>query len=167
LSQGGWISDTPAVRGEKQWERYTNNNAGHLDWSAKTNDAEVRTPYISGASLVQTEGDLLVAAPGKVRGEKQWQAWAQDFVNWEDGQTGKAQTRIPYASTLQLEDVKGEKQWQGWAQSTIDALDYETNKSNTRIPYASNLQVSSVEDSEFSLLHVQTEEGDELIKLGL
>merc|ERR1712146_583451 len=43
---------------------------------------------------------LLSAAP-----EKEWQDWAQDFVDWEDNQTMMANTRLPYASTLlQLND---------------------------------------------------------------
>jgi len=37
----------------------------------------------------------LSAAP-----EKEWQQWAQDFVDWEDGQTDAANTRLPYASTF-------------------------------------------------------------------
>jgi hypothetical protein len=37
--------------------------------------------------------------------EKEWQQWAQDFVDWEDNQTDMANTRLPYASTLvQLEE---------------------------------------------------------------
>jgi len=39
-----------------------------------------------------------------VRGEKEWQLWAQEHVDWEDNQTSKANSRIPYASTLQLSD---------------------------------------------------------------
>jgi len=32
--------------------------------------------------------------------EKEWQQWAQDFVDWEDNQTLMANTRLPYASTF-------------------------------------------------------------------
>jgi len=97
-----WISDTPATRGEKQWERYTNNNAGHLDWTGKTNNYEVRTPYIHGAGLVQiSEEPEKKAAPAyPVRGEKEWQTWAQAHVDALDQTTGKANTRLPYVSTL-------------------------------------------------------------------
>lgn len=43
---------------------------------------------------------MLTAEP-----EKEWQAWAQDLVDWEDNQTDMANTRLPYASTLvQLEE---------------------------------------------------------------
>jgi hypothetical protein len=46
---------------------------------------------------------LIVADP-----ENQWQAWAQDFVDWEDNQTDMANTRLPYASTLlQLDESRG------------------------------------------------------------
>ena len=75
-----WVTDAPATRGEKQWERYTNNNADHIDWSPKTNEHEARGPYIGGAGLVQVSEDpkaddkkASVSRPaGPVRGEKQW-----------------------------------------------------------------------------------------------
>ena len=57
-------------------------------------------------------------APIVVRGEKEWQEWAQDLVDFEDKQTEISNTRIPYASTLlQLDSenapivVRGEKEW--------------------------------------------------------
>jgi len=58
----------------------------------------------------------LLQLGGVVRGEKQWQDWAQGLVDWEDNQTNRANTRIPYYSTLQLGEmtsgpVRGEKQW--------------------------------------------------------
>jgi hypothetical protein len=66
-----------------------------------------------------------------VRGEKEWQTWAQENVDGLDYQTGKANTRLPYASTVQLDsnlvqigDVRGEKEWQTWAQENVDGLDY-------------------------------------------
>jgi len=37
-----------------------------------------------------------------VRGEKQWQAWAQDLVDQLDRATLKANTRPPYQSELQM-----------------------------------------------------------------
>ena len=40
-----------------------------------------------------------------VRGEKNWQAWAQDLEDYGIQQENVANTRIPYASTLQLESV--------------------------------------------------------------
>ena len=54
-----------------------------------------------------------------VRGEKEWQTWAQENVDGLDYQTGKANGRLPYASEVQLnnliqlgeEDVRGEKDW--------------------------------------------------------
>jgi hypothetical protein len=81
-----------------------------------------------------------------VRGEKEWQAWAQDLNDWSDGQTLAANTRIPYQSALlQLEEkndpiiVRGEKEWQAWAQDLNDWSDGQTNAANTRIPYQSAL----------------------------
>ena len=54
-------------------------------------------------------------APIEVRGEKEWQAWAQDLVDYEDKQTEISNTRIPYQSYVQLEnapiEVRGEKEW--------------------------------------------------------
>ena len=32
----------------------------------------------------------------KVRGEKNWQSWAQDFVDWGDQQEDAANERYPY-----------------------------------------------------------------------
>ena len=41
-----------------------------------------------------------------IKGEKEWQTWAQDFVDWEDERTGVANARIPYQSTLvQTDDL--------------------------------------------------------------
>jgi len=64
---------------------------------------------------------------GIVRGEKQWQAWAQDLEDFSIKQTDVANRRLPYASTLQLGNletaegpVRGEKQWQAWAQDLED-----------------------------------------------
>ena len=62
----------------------------------------------------------LQAAPAwEVKGEKQWQDWAQFHVDFEDHQTDMANSRIPYQSALVgLNDpaaaganVRGEKQW--------------------------------------------------------
>jgi hypothetical protein len=72
---------------------------------------------------------------GTVRGEKEWQQWAQDNVDWLDNQTRKANERPPYNSTFVSFDlagasgpgmpelsgaVRGEKEWQGWAQDHVD-----------------------------------------------
>ena len=63
-------------------------------------------------TLLQLNKEDAKAAAGKlsrpagpIRGEKQWQDWAQDFNNWSDLRTMRANTRIPYNSTLQLEDI--------------------------------------------------------------
>ena len=88
---------------------------------------------------------------GGVRGEKEWQDWAQDHVDWLDNQTKQANTRLPYASTLQLGSletageqgvVRGEKEWQTWAQDLEDWGNTQTTRANTRLPYASTLQLS-------------------------
>jgi hypothetical protein len=105
----------------------------------------------------------LTAAP-----ENEWQAWAQDFVDWEDNQTDMANTRLPYASTLlQVDPGTGypntlaitagpnmgypglpsqsnltaapENEWQTWAQDFVDWEDNQTDMANTRLPYASTL----------------------------
>jgi hypothetical protein len=145
-AENEWVSDTPATRGEKQWERYNNSNSPHLDWSAKTNQYDVRAPYIGGAGLAQQQwsGD----SPAD-RGEKQWAVYnnseAYKNVNWDTN----VSSRRPYngaAGLVQAEGedkpshtVRGEKQWQQWAQDHVDAQDYQTAKANTRLPYKSTL----------------------------
>jgi hypothetical protein len=37
---------------------------------------------------------------GVVQGEKEWQGWAQNHVDWLDQRTEIASTRSPYVSTL-------------------------------------------------------------------
>ena len=60
----------------------------------------------TGFDLAGAKGPGLPAEPAgnkesaNPRGEKEWQQWAQDFVDWEDKQTEAANKRIPYASTL-------------------------------------------------------------------
>jgi hypothetical protein len=46
---------------------------------------------------------------GSVRGEKEWQGWAQDHVDWLDERTGVTQDRLPYFSTLsqKMSDEEG------------------------------------------------------------
>ena len=87
-----------------------------------------------------------------VRGEKQWNAWAQDLEDFGNKQTTVANTRLPYASTLQLEStvggdrkgpVRGEKQWNAWAQDLEDFGNKQTTVANTRLPYASTVQLDS------------------------
>ena len=108
--------------------------------------ANTRIPYHS--TLVGLD-----AGP-TVRGEKQWQDWAQDFVDWEDNRTAVANSRIPYHSTLLDLDadpawpVRGEKQWQTWAQEHVDWEDHQTDVANTRIPYHSNVQLSEDSDDD-------------------
>lgn len=57
-------------------------------------------------SLAGTKGPALPDLPAgnaptsPARGEKEWQQWAQDFVDWEDKQTDAANKRKPYVSTL-------------------------------------------------------------------
>jgi len=105
----------------------------------------------------------------KVRGEKQWQTWAQNLEDWGHTQEDVANTRIPYASTLiQTQSpfglagakgpampspqpkVRGEKQWQTWAQNLEDWGKTQEEVANTRIPYASTL-VQTNEQSPFGL----------------
>ena len=38
--------------------------------------------------------------PVIVRGEKEWQGWAGDLVDYADKQTTTANTRLPYHSTV-------------------------------------------------------------------
>lgn len=66
--------------------------------------ANTRIPYYSNVQIDEEKKDAKAAAPKyKVRGEKQWQKWAQDLIDHQDFLTKKANTRIPYKSTLQIE----------------------------------------------------------------
>jgi len=63
-------------------------------------DPKGEQAWLENASeLVQIQNE-----PIKVRGEKEWQAWAQDLNDWSDGQTDAANTRIPYNSAIQTSD---------------------------------------------------------------
>lgn len=56
--------------------------------------------------------------------------------------------------------IRGEKEWQNWAQELVDHEDYLTDVANRRIPYASTVQLE-----EQNLVHIQNEDGEELIKI--
>jgi len=107
-------------------------------------------------------------ASDKVRGEKQWQPNADTMEAYGDHSTQKANTRLPYASTLlgleeQKEEakkadakagaaaeakwsgpVRGEKQWQPWAGDQEDYILDATNAANKRLPYHSTLQMNNL-----------------------
>jgi hypothetical protein len=103
---------TPAQRGEDQWAVYRDRNmtvpdrTGASTWNGDWNN---RRPYIGAAGLVQLQGDEKKAAAAAplarpdvpVRGEKQWQDWAQAHVDALDHQTNTSQNRPPYKSTVQ------------------------------------------------------------------
>lgn len=137
-----WVSDPPAVRGEKQWERYNNSNSPHLDWSARTNQHEPRQPYYGGAGLVQKRWTSDTPAQ---RGEKQWAYYNNansDNFDYEMDWSTNVWNRRPYkgaaglaqedpapataAPTLSRPDVpvRGEKEWQQWAADHVEALDH-------------------------------------------
>ena len=63
-----------------------------------TSDASVMKPLHVQSAEVSSTGY-------PVRGEKEWQAWAQDLEDYGIQQEMVANTRIPYASTLQLDEV--------------------------------------------------------------
>jgi len=106
---------TWTVRGEKTWQQWAGDNAEYEDGQAAT--ANARPPYNSTIQLEDDVDTLAADLPGTARGEKQWQNWAQGHIDALDNQTDKANSRIPYASTLQLsaEDpawpLRGEKEW--------------------------------------------------------
>lgn len=74
-----------------------------------------------------------------MKGEKEWQAWAQDLNDWSDGQTTAANTRIPYQSAMQLDEDE----------------DYDLEETTlTNVPH------------NFKFIQVKgAEEGDELVKI--
>ena len=98
--------------------------------------------------------DLVQLDQEKVRGEKQWNAWAQDLENYGIKQETKANTRLPYFSTLQISEepaqkprtdkgpVRGERDPIVTANMLEGFGDYHTGKANSRIPYQSTLQLN-------------------------
>jgi len=88
---------------------------------------------------------------------------AQNINDWSDGQTEKANTRLPYQSTAQVSGpnkyglagkggpaqpspqpfVRGEKQWMDNAQNIGDWGENQMEIANARIPYWSTIQVES------------------------
>ena len=98
-----------------------------------------QSPY-GVASDATGQGPAYPSPQPFVRGEKQWMDNSQNINDWSDKQTTKANTRLPYQSTVQLEGiakyglagvggpaypspqpfVRGEKQWTTNAQSIND-----------------------------------------------
>jgi hypothetical protein len=133
--QLGWENDTPSVRGQKQWDNYEHKNVANPNTGTRAPYHSSNTQLISLedtanrlAYYIQLDDtdDVLgtTTDPSGVRGEKRWQTWAQALVDHEDSSMNTANTRIPYSSTLQLEDtddvigdttdptgVRGEKRW--------------------------------------------------------
>jgi len=146
--------------------------------------------------LVQTEGPApfgLAGAGGpalpspqpKVRGEKQWQTWAQNLEDWGAQQETVANTRIPYASTLvQLkknaltadDDDENDPSLSILYQKEKD--DGLGDKMSRHMPH--NIELAQTRDDDpkkmegmlmeevdiplnMRLLHIETAEGDELI----
>lgn len=145
--------------------------------------ANTRIPYQSVVQVeapapyglaADTDGNPIPGAPALpnpqpfVRGEKQWMDNADNISNWLDNQEIVSNSRIPYASTLQLGAegpaanglavtekgeyihgapalpnpqpfIRGEKQWMDNAQNIVDYEDEQTTIANTRIPYSSYL----------------------------
>ena len=73
---------------------------------AKGNPALPPQSTTAAVKAIEKDGSLFVkkakkSSTGyKVRGEKQWQKWAADLETYGDKQEKKANTRIPYHSTL-------------------------------------------------------------------
>jgi hypothetical protein len=99
----GNATATWTVRGEKEWQTWAGEHNEWLD--NQTAIANTRIPYHSTVQLLQLDqdGTTQAAAPTwTVRGEKEWQGWAQDHNDWLDNQTKMANSRPPYNSTIQL-----------------------------------------------------------------
>ena len=79
----------------------------------------------------------------KVRGEKEWQTWAQDFVDWEDKATETANARIPYASTL----------------VHLNAEDDDTSKMENFVMENTDIPLN------MRFLHIENNLGDDLIMI--
>ena len=105
------------------------------------------TPNEYGLAMGGKKGDKPIpGAPANpspqpfVRGEKQWMDNAANINTWGDQQMTVANTRIPYASTLQLRDDD-----------------------------PNNIETMSMEQLDLPLngylVHVETKEGDELMRI--
>jgi len=122
----------------------------------------------------------------KVRGEKQWQTWAQNLEDWGKTQEEVANTRIPYASTL-VQLKKNTLTSDDDENDPEQAILYEKEdnhgypeKMGARVPIGQELAQLKAKDDDpkkmegmlmedidiplnLRLLHVQTSEGDDLI----
>ena len=99
--------------------------------------------------LAGTKGPGLPDAPAgnaplsPARGEKEWQTWAQDFVDWEDKQTDIANARKPYVSTL----------------VSLNANDDDFNKMENFMMEDPDIPLN------MRLVHIQNNQGDDLIMI--
>lgn len=116
-----------------------------------------------------------------MRGEKQWQTWAQNLEDWGIQQENVANTRIPYASTLvqtkKAEDddendpeqailyEKEEKAVAGEKMGAIVPLNQEFLGLRDDDPKKMESMIMEDVDIPLNLrlLHVETSQGDELI----
>jgi hypothetical protein len=133
------ISDLHSVKSKFQSFAQTQTKGGDI----------IKLPPAGAAAPTDVKVDFTLAGEGgktgpgmpklsgDVQGEKEWQQWAGEHVEWLDNQTSKANARPPYNSTFLMFDVAngvaggpgmptlsgnvhGEKEWQGWAQDHVD-----------------------------------------------
>jgi len=156
-------------------------------WSTLQLDSDVQT---EGPSLYGLSGPMGPAHPSPqpfVRGEKQWMDNAQNIGDWGDAQMTVANTRIPYWSTLVQTDSKDfDQDYEKEVDMNIlyEKDMHETNPekvSYENIPLSEHLvQVRQDDDPSkmegmlmedtniplnLRLVHIETKEGDELIKI--
>jgi len=156
-------------------------------WSTVQLDSQLDT---SGVSLYGLSGPMGPAHPSPqpfVRGEKQWMDNAQNIGDWGDAQMTVANTRIPYWSTLVQTDSKDfDQDYEKEVDMNIlyEKDMHETNPekvSYENIPLSEHLvQVRQDDDPSkmegmlmedtniplnLRLVHIETKEGDELIKI--
>ena len=125
-----------------------------------------------------------------VRGEKQWMDNGQNINDWQDQQMTKANTRLPYFSTVQMSDDEFDREYEAGVNMNI--LYEDDNKLNQgelekvvnvgeEVPVAlrfvqleqdddpSKIEGMMMEDPNIPLdlrfAHLETEEGDELIRI--
>jgi hypothetical protein len=150
---------------------------------------QLEGPAPFGVAGAAHKGPALPSPQPFVRGEKQWMDNAQNIGDWGENQMTVANSRIPYQSTfMQTRDEEATSDYEKDVDmSILYEKDDKTNfpekviALNQQVPISAELiQVKQDDDPKkmegmlmedpniplnLRLLHIQTEEGDELIKI--
>ena len=160
------MGETITMNGPTQQDTYHYNQKKFVEGGYGKGEDVGETISMKGPEQMDTYHYIQTSAKD-VRGEKEWQTWAQDLEDYGIKQEDAANTRLPYASTLvQTEiptgamhptqtktppvlgeyDVRGEKEHQQWAQDLEDYGIQQETVANTRLPYASTFVQTEAKD---------------------